>query len=76
MLYSQRYDSIRQVLRETRKKAELTQIELAEKLNRGQSYVSKVERGEQYLDLVEFLEWCEACNAQPSKVIAKLSPKA
>jgi transcriptional regulator with XRE-family HTH domain len=72
MLYSQRYESVRQILRETRKQADLTQIELAEKLGRGQSYVSKVERGEQYVDLIEFLEWCEACKTPPSKVVAKI----
>jgi len=72
MLYGPRYETIRQVLRETRLQAGLTQVELALKLDRGQSYVSKVERGEQYVDLVEFLDWCEACKAAPSDVIKKL----
>lgn len=72
MLYGPRYEAIRQVLRETRQTASLTQVELALKLGRGQSYVSKVERGEQYVDLVEFLDWCEACQAEASDVIKKL----
>lgn len=72
MLYGPAYEAIRNLLRETRKHANLTQVELAQKLGRGQSYVSKVERGEQYIDLVEFLDWCRACNAKPAEVIAKL----
>jgi len=72
MLYGPRYEAIRQVLRETRQQAGLTQMDLASKLAKGQSYVSKVERGEQYIDLVEFLDWCEACKAAPADVIKKL----
>lgn len=72
MLYARRYEKLRRVLRETRRQASLTQVELAQKLGRGQSYVSKVERGEQYLDVLEFVQWCEACGALPGEVIAKL----
>lgn len=35
------------LLREAREKAGLSQVQLAEKLGRNQSYVSKLERGEQ-----------------------------
>ncbi|KGP03322.1 helix-turn-helix domain-containing protein [Pseudomonas sp. S 311-6] len=76
MLYSQVYEAIRNLLRETRMNAGLTQVELACKLDRGQSYVSKVERGEQYIDLAEFVEWCKACNKAPSEAIKKLDPYA
>ncbi len=40
-----------------------------ERLGKGQSYVSKMERGEQYVDLLGFIEWCEACGTPPSKII-------
>ncbi|WP_089341454.1 MULTISPECIES: helix-turn-helix domain-containing protein [Burkholderia] len=72
MLYGQRYEGLRHVLKQVRKDAGLTQVQLAEKLGRGQSYVSKVERGEQYLDVLEFVEWCEACNTPPEHVIGKI----
>ncbi|ONU48819.1 helix-turn-helix domain-containing protein [Burkholderia cenocepacia] len=72
MIYSQRYAAVRKVLRNVRREAGLTQVQLADKLGRGQSYVSKVERGEQYLDVLEFIEWCEACGTPPSKAIAKV----
>ena len=61
MLYGQRYENLRLVLKDVRRRAGLTQIQLAGKLGKGQSYVSKMERGEQYVDAIELLEWCEAC---------------
>jgi len=60
------------VLRKVRREAGLTQVQLAEKLGKGQSYVSKVERGEQYLDVLEFVEWCEACSTPSEQVIKKI----
>ncbi len=52
---------VRDFLREIRKKAELTQTQLAKKLDKPQSYVSKYELGERKLDFVETVEVCEAC---------------
>lgn len=52
----------RGMLVSARKNAGLTQAELAKKLNRPQSYVSKYENGERRLDVVEFLEVTEALN--------------
>ena len=72
MLYDQRYAVLRQVLQDLRHHAHLTQEELAKKLGRGQSYVSKIERGERYLDVLEFILWCEACNAVPESAISKI----
>lgn len=52
---------VRDFLRKIRKSAGLTQNQLAEKLDKPQSYVSKYELGERKLDFVETLEVCEAC---------------
>ncbi|CAG2142578.1 MULTISPECIES: helix-turn-helix domain-containing protein [Ralstonia] len=72
MIYGRRYEAVRRVLRKVRREAGLTQVQLAEKLGKGQSYVSKVERGEQYLDVLEFVEWCEACSTPSEQVIKKI----
>lgn len=69
MLYGSRYQALRRVLTDIRRDALLSQITLAEKLGRGQSYVSKVERGEQYVDVAHFIEWCEACNFDPVEAL-------
>ena len=44
-------------------------MELAEKLQRPQSYVSKYESGERRLDLIEISEICKECNASLSEFV-------
>ncbi|MCL2161345.1 MAG: helix-turn-helix transcriptional regulator [Betaproteobacteria bacterium] len=39
-----------------------TQVELAHRLGKPQSYVSKVETGERKLDFLEVRDYCLACN--------------
>lgn len=48
------------LLRQVRLEADLTQAQLAEKLDQSQSYVSKYENGEQRLDLMELEAVCKA----------------
>jgi len=48
------------MLREQREKASLTQTELATKLKVSQSFVSKWERGDRRIDLVQLRHWCRA----------------
>ena len=66
------YDQFRSLLREARKGAGLSQMELAKKLGEPQSVVSKVERGERRLDVVEFLDFVEAIGADPIQVLTLL----
>ncbi len=55
-IHTQQYQLLCDLMMEARDGAGLTQTELAEKLGRPQSYVSKYEIGERRLDVVEFLE--------------------
>lgn len=48
------------LLRQVRLDANLTQLQLAEKIGQTQSYVSKYENGEQRLDLIELEVVCKA----------------
>lgn len=68
-----RYLALRAELMTLRKKSGLSQIQLAQALGVGQSYVSKVERGEMYVDLLLFVDWCRACGTAPEHVVTKLS---
>ena len=52
-VYSSRYQDFLERLRAARHKAGLTQSEVATKLGRPQSYVSKCESGERRVDVVE-----------------------
>lgn len=56
--FTREYAALCRLLRETREQAGLTQVELAERLSETQSYVSKVERGERRLDIVQLREFC------------------
>ena len=51
--YSPRYQRLLRKLEEARKKAGLKQIEVAEKLKKPQSYVSKIESGERKISFTE-----------------------
>jgi ribosome-binding protein aMBF1 (putative translation factor) len=58
--HSERYRSFVHLLRSARQKANIRQVDLAERLEVTQSYVSKVEAGELRLDLVQLHSFCEA----------------
>ena len=60
-LSSSKQKSFLAVLREVREEAGLRQIDVAERLNQPQSFVSKYESGERRLDLLELELVCEAC---------------
>ncbi|QLE56404.1 helix-turn-helix domain-containing protein [Nostoc sp. TCL26-01] len=71
-VFTERYNRFRQLLIKARQASKLTQAELSTKLSRPQSYVSKYERGERRLDLIEFLEIVEALQVEPETFIKKL----
>ena len=56
-LHSERYKHLLARLREARLQVELTQIEVARRLRRPQSYVSKCESGERRIDVIELAEF-------------------
>lgn len=70
--FTERYERFRQILASARTAAGLTQVELAEKLGRPQSFVSKYERGERRLDVVEFLDIADVLGIDPHEVLKKL----
>jgi len=53
-----RHELLAQLLRDLRIKANLTQTEVSDALNKPQSYVSKYESSERRLDLVEMADLC------------------
>ncbi|MGK7940762.1 MAG: helix-turn-helix domain-containing protein [Crocosphaera sp.] len=71
-IYTQKAIQLRLLLINARKSANLTQSELSKRLNKPQSYVSKYERGERRLDVVEFLEVSDALNIDPLVLIQEL----
>ena len=57
---------------DARHAAGLTQVQLAKKLGRPQSFISKVEQGERRLDVIEFLEVARALKTDPRRLLAEI----
>ncbi len=55
-LHSSDYQLFRNMLIKARESAGMTQLQVAERLGKMQSFVSKYERGERRLDFTEFIE--------------------
>jgi transcriptional regulator with XRE-family HTH domain len=60
---------LRQLLVDARQRADLTQAELSRRLNRPQSFVSKYERGERRLDVIEFGQVARAIGLDPLRFL-------
>lgn len=60
-LQAKRYRVFLERLRRARSDAGLTQVELAERVGRPQTWVSKCELGERRVDFVELEDWAAAC---------------
>jgi transcriptional regulator with XRE-family HTH domain len=71
-IYSNDYALFLHHLRETRNKAGLTQEQLADILGQTQSFISKVERGERRLDVVELRAFCAALGVSFPSFTAQL----
>jgi len=59
-IHSASYQVLLDLLVEAREARGVTQVELAKRLETTQSSVSKVERGERRLDVIELHGWCRA----------------
>ena len=68
-IYSTEQIELLKLLRETRKKAGLSQRELARQLGRSQSFISKYESGELQLDLIELSSVCRAMSISLSTFV-------
>jgi hypothetical protein len=66
------YRRLRDWLVAARRGQGLTQAELAQRLGRHQSFVSKYERGERRLDFVEVVEIAEALHVDACDLVAEL----
>lgn len=67
---------LREILVQARLSAGLKQDTVAERLDKPQSYVSKVEKGERRLDVIEFVRVCQAIGSSPSVVLDEVIDRA
>ncbi len=70
--YRRQYGEFLARLKRARKDAGITQQELAKRLGRPQSFVSKYENAERRLDVVEFLQVTEALGVDACELLEGL----
>ena len=71
-LRTARHRRVMAVLAAIRTEAEVTQRELARRLDRAHSYVSRIEKGDRRLDVPEMIQWCEVLGADPVNVMKRI----
>lgn len=71
-VFSDRYSRLITRIVEARRRAGITQTALAQKLGKPQSYISKVERGERRLDVVETMDLAVALGVTINDLIESL----
>ena len=74
-IYSRDYEAMLALLRDVRKDAKVTQIELAARLGATQSFVTKCERGDRRLDLVQVRTICRALGMTLPEFVEKLEQR-
>jgi transcriptional regulator with XRE-family HTH domain len=58
--YDPKREAVRKILKDRRIELKLTQTDLADRLDKPQSYVAKYESGERNLDFVDVYELCNS----------------
>lgn len=71
-IYTREYETFLRRLRDARLRAGLTQVQLAERLGETQTFVSKCERGERRLDLIEARAFCLALGTSFHRFVSAL----
>jgi transcriptional regulator with XRE-family HTH domain len=71
-IYSADQETLLALLRKKREQAHLTQAELAKRLGRSQSFVSKYESGELCLDILSLRQVCHALDVSLSVFVQEL----
>jgi transcriptional regulator with XRE-family HTH domain len=71
-IYSEQYQQLCMLLRELRREAGLTQVDVAKRLDVPQSFISKYESGERRLDVIELRHVAEAIGTTLEDVVSRL----
>jgi DNA-binding XRE family transcriptional regulator len=71
-IYESAYRTLLDLLVEARDEAGMTQQQLADKLERPQSFVSKIEHGDRRMDIIEFLLICRLLRCDAYEILKKV----
>lgn len=72
-IHDPRYQDLIKKLIELRESKNVTQVELAHRLNKPQSYVSKIEILERRIDVIELRDWVNALDENIAIFLSYLS---
>ena len=72
-LFSPAYGRLREALVAARHAQRLSQADVARALGRPQTFVSKYERGERRLDLVEVIEIAQVVGLDPTALVGEIA---
>ncbi|MCA0454429.1 MAG: helix-turn-helix transcriptional regulator [Chloroflexi bacterium] len=68
-IHNASYKLLCKLLITRRKELHLSQYDLAEMLNKPQSFIAKIEGGERRIDVLEFLDFAYVLNIDPCEII-------
>ena len=78
-IYRDEYRVLLSVLREARERSGLTQADVARHLAKPQSTVSHMEGGSRRVDVIEFIDYCNAAGTDPldafRRVLSEVRPR-
>lgn len=74
-MHDPRYALFRKLLIAERERSGLTQVDVAGRLRKPQSYVSKYERGERRLDVIECVDIAQALDSDVTTLLGMLIEK-
>lgn len=68
-IHSEEHRRLRDILRRERLAAGLRQSDVAERTGRSQAYISKFEKGDLRLDVIDFVRICQTIGCDPHRVL-------
>jgi transcriptional regulator with XRE-family HTH domain len=71
-VHTRNYRLFLELLIRARKDAGVTQEQLAKRLNRPQSFISKCENGERRLDVIELLQFLQSIGVEPLNFLRRV----
>lgn len=71
-IHNLRYGVFLAKLYEARKRTDLKQVDVAKALDQPQTFISKVERGERRLDVIDLIDFLKVYGVKPSEFIDDL----
>ena len=71
-LHTPEYEKFRLYLLNIRESRQLSQAEVAARLNSHQSFIAKYERGERRIDVIEFIRICKALDIDPQNALSDI----